>query len=72
MVKKKTPTETPNAAPLAAGADFSPKQKSSHTLADVIGAGQVVRTYSLEVHGEEFEDLAHEFAKPRGLTVSVR
>jgi len=32
-------------------------------------SGQVIRTYTLETHGDNFRELAQEFADKRGLTV---
>ncbi len=34
--------------------------------------GQVVRSYSLDIHGEKFESLAKEFAAPRGLQTRLK
>lgn len=49
----------------------SPKTKEpEYTEAAVHSTdGQHVRSYSKEVHGENFHDLAKEFAKPRGFEV---
>lgn len=50
------------------------KEKTATTAADVLSAnGAVVRTYTEEVHGKDFAELAKEFAEQtKGFTVVER
>lgn len=69
MAKSKTPAPVPvvdiapeGVAPLEAPVATPAPEKKKRTEATVTWSGGS-RTYSLKVHGEDFEDLAKQFAK---------
>lgn len=45
------------------------QKKAKQTSFDVYNGAEFVRTYSVEVHGENAEDLAKEFAAHTGFTI---
>jgi hypothetical protein len=64
-----TPNETAPAPEQPAKVE-KPKVEVRPTLANVVNtSGQVVRTYTLADHGENFLELAQEFAGKRGYSV---
>lgn len=56
----------------AVAIDPEPAKPAPIPTADVFNRGELLRSFSLDIHGEDFEKIAHQFADRQGFEVKLR